>query len=393
MLRHPYLASAVARLPLRDVPPDLCDTMATDGYHIFVNASFLEGLDEDAIQFVLAHELLHCVLGHIDRRGERDPERWNVAIDYATNALLVELGWTMPDAAQGLFDKRFRGLTAEAIYEEIPANLACRTAERGVHAALARRSAEREGGFDLHLDPSSPLSSSHGTLLPSADERRRIRMSLTASMRSQLPGTAAGFFEDEVRAAASSEVPWPQLLARFVGGLRRSDYRWMPFNRKHLWRGYFLPSVGVPGPEHLVVAVDTSGSMSSDLLGQVAREIDALRAAGECRITLVHTDVSVQCVEAFDPWDPLEIGRKGKRNGSGAAIFHGWGGTDLRAPFAWLTAEERAGRLSPPPDALIVVTDGFGPMPRTPPPCPVLWLLAEHGVADVPFGAVARFGS
>jgi predicted metal-dependent peptidase len=379
MLTQPYLASAVARLPLREVAPELCETMATDGYHIFVNASFVEKLAEEEIQFVLAHELLHCLLGHIDRRGDRGAWRWNAAVDFATNGLLVELGWTMPDAAEGIYEKRFRGMTAEAIYDELPEGL-------GFPPSF--------GGFDLHLSPSSPLSLSHGTGIPSADERRRLRLGLASALRSHLPGNAAGFFEDEIRAAASSEVPWPQLLARFVGGLRRSDFRWMPFNRKHLWRGYYLPSVDVPGPEHLVVAVDTSGSMSCALLAQVACEIDALRSAGECRVTLVQSDVEVQKVESFDPWERLEIGRKGQAGqASPAARFHGRGGTDLRAPFAWLAAEDRAGRLMPPPDAMVVVTDGFGPMPEAPPPCPVLWLLAKHGVPEVPFGAVARLGS
>ena len=41
MLNEPYLASAVARLPLISVNnSDHVPTMATDGYHIFVNPSF-----------------------------------------------------------------------------------------------------------------------------------------------------------------------------------------------------------------------------------------------------------------------------------------------------------------------------------------------------------------
>src|SRR5262249_52694948 len=27
----------------------------------------------------------------------------------------------------------------------------------------------------------------------------------------------------------------------------------LPVNKKHLWRGVYLPSLGVPGPDHLVV--------------------------------------------------------------------------------------------------------------------------------------------
>ena len=37
---------------------------------------------------VLAHEVLHNVLGHIERRRERNLVKWNIAIDHATNLLL-----------------------------------------------------------------------------------------------------------------------------------------------------------------------------------------------------------------------------------------------------------------------------------------------------------------
>ena len=47
MLNQPYLASAVARLPLIPVNnSDHVPTMATDGYHIFVNPSFCDKLTE-----------------------------------------------------------------------------------------------------------------------------------------------------------------------------------------------------------------------------------------------------------------------------------------------------------------------------------------------------------
>jgi hypothetical protein len=41
MLQQPFLASAVARLPMSDeTDSGWCPTAATDGYHIFVNVRF-----------------------------------------------------------------------------------------------------------------------------------------------------------------------------------------------------------------------------------------------------------------------------------------------------------------------------------------------------------------
>ena len=43
MLAHPYLACALARLPLVDASTmPWCRTMATDGYYIYVNPSFCD---------------------------------------------------------------------------------------------------------------------------------------------------------------------------------------------------------------------------------------------------------------------------------------------------------------------------------------------------------------
>ena len=386
MLSHPYLASAVARLPLREVTAaDGCETMATDGYHIFVNPTFSDGLSDEEIQFVLAHELLHCLLGHIDRRGSREPSVWNAAIDYATNGLLVELGWKMP--AEGLFDIRFRGMTAEAVYKQLP------TSAKVIVRANWPRGRSHRGktlraavtGFDNHLEPTDLLTRANRADMPSVDERRRLRKALTSSIAGLLPGHLAGHFQAEVVAATEAEVPWQHLLARFVTGLRKTDYRWYPFNRKHLWRGFYLPALGVPGPEHLVVAVDTSGSMSNDTLAQVASEIDQLRSVSECRLTVLHSDTVVQKVEVYEAYEGSQLGFGKKR-----MMMHGRGGTDLRAPFEWLRDQARQGRLAPSPDALIFLTDGFGPMPSGAPEWPVLWLVTKHGIPRVPFGSLVR---
>ena len=118
MLRDPYLASAVARLPIISVADSVhVQTMATDGYHIFVNPAFCEELTESQIMGVLAHEVMHCLLGHIERRGDRNSNMWNQAIDHATNLLLLQMDLELPE--EGLFDQKYTGQTAEEIYESL----------------------------------------------------------------------------------------------------------------------------------------------------------------------------------------------------------------------------------------------------------------------------------
>ena len=121
MLDEPYLASAIARFPLinaKDLP--WCDTMAVDGFYIYVNPEFCDSLSKDELVFVLAHEVMHCVLGHMDRRGTRDKTIWNYASDYATNLKLIEFGFKMPKV--GLVNQKYSGLTSEEIYQDLLKN-------------------------------------------------------------------------------------------------------------------------------------------------------------------------------------------------------------------------------------------------------------------------------
>ena len=57
-----------------------------------VQLETIEDLAPKELEAVLAHEVLHCALGHHCRRGERDPKLWNEAADLAINSILVANG-------------------------------------------------------------------------------------------------------------------------------------------------------------------------------------------------------------------------------------------------------------------------------------------------------------
>ena len=60
---------------------------------------------------------MHPALQHHIHRGDREQARWNMACDYAINPILLDAGLTLPKDV--LIDDRFRGMSAERIYNLI----------------------------------------------------------------------------------------------------------------------------------------------------------------------------------------------------------------------------------------------------------------------------------
>jgi predicted metal-dependent peptidase len=86
---------------------------------IFVNPD--AGLSELEWRWVLIHEILHVVLEHQQRLGQRDRLLWNVACDYVINNWLEQMGVGM--RPQGvLFKPDYQGRDAESIYDELLRN-------------------------------------------------------------------------------------------------------------------------------------------------------------------------------------------------------------------------------------------------------------------------------
>ena len=67
-------------------------TMATDGKSLFWSPVWVAIVSVFITTFVILHELLHVVLKHPYRRGDKDPEVWNIACDYVVNAYIVYMG-------------------------------------------------------------------------------------------------------------------------------------------------------------------------------------------------------------------------------------------------------------------------------------------------------------
>ena len=128
LLKASFFGNLATRLKLVNAD-EWCATAATDGRHFYYNSRFINMLRPKEVEFLFGHEVLHCVYDHFGRRGERDPQIWNVANDFCVNADLKEhrVGEFIT-SVPCLYDPKYKGLSSEEIYEDLMKNVKQKTA-------------------------------------------------------------------------------------------------------------------------------------------------------------------------------------------------------------------------------------------------------------------------
>ncbi len=407
ILDKPFLGALVMRLPLKQADARWCTTTATDARAFYYNRAYIEALTFEQTKFVLAHEALHCALGHFARRGHRDKRRWDLATDLAINPLLVAEGLTPPPNAIVL--DQFKDMTAEEIYPYLDENTDEEPMDRHLYdegappaeasgrggAAAGRDDAppppppeegkggvgqgERddrggggrtdraaggdEGGDDDALPP-PPLGAAEREELATAWQQRLAGAAQAARQAGKLGGTLSRLVDHLLQ----PRLPWRMLLARYLSAAARDDYSFQRPSRRREGTA-ILPGLRSAHID-LVVALDTSGSISDEEMREFAAEIDAIKGQVGARIWLHACDnrLAESGPWLFEPWETLTLPKH----------FTGGGGTSFRPVFEWVETLDRQ------PDLLVYFTDAEGEFPPREPPYPVLWLV--KGKAPVPWG-------
>jgi predicted metal-dependent peptidase len=363
ILERPFIGALVMHLPLTPADPVWCETVATDARAFYYNPDYIESLSFGETQFVLAHEAMHCALGHFARRGHRTRRRWDVATDHAVNLLLLDEGLKPP--AEALANPEFRGLAAEEIYPLIPPDTGDRTLDRHLfdhQDAAGGSGAGSAGESSAAAPPPEPTSGEREELARQWQSRM-----VSAAQQARRAGRLAESWLRAIDELVQPRLPWRQLLARYMMSVARDDYSFQRLSRRE--GNALLPRLA-SGEIDLHIAIDTSGSVGEEELRQFATEIDALKGQVRARVTLHACDEALDRNGpwTFEPWEPVVLPSR----------MHGGGGTSFVPVFEWLA--ERNLR----PDLLLYFTDAEGEFPSAAPDYPVIWLVKGRG--KVPWG-------
>lgn len=356
ILDAPFFGSLALRLTLRE--DSTKKTAATDGKSLIYNPAYIDGLTLDAVKGLICHEVMHCALSHMTRRAGREMEKWNIAADHAINPIIREAGFYLPEGA--LLSPAFDGMSAEEIYSALPNDPEGGSGDQGA--------GDGQGAGD---DPDG-APGSFGDVIDApggAAEKNETAGEWKVNLQ-QAANIAAGkipaALKREIDKILDPVLPWRALLRQYVNQLAKNDYSFFPPNKRHIYRGIFLPSLRSNEIGRLTICLDTSGSIDAAALSSFKSEIDAIRNETGAAVKLIYADAEVNDVQEFGAFDPLEMEMKGG------------GGTDFRPALEYAADDPGA--------VVIYFTDMEGTFPETAPAFPLIWINAGAGDYMAPFG-------
>ena len=310
-----FMASALYYM--KQIEDNSIPTMATDGKDIFYNREYTLSLEESGIDFVRLHECGHRIFKHHLRRGDRDPVIWNYACDYVLNPLIKSFHFInnsgdnrrshpiiMP--AGGLYDPMFVGKSAEWTYDYLVKKYDKKSDGNG-----GFKLTPKDGqGDDIMPCPWGQMDDKPMTQQEKVMSGQEIDQEIMASAN-QLKSIGKGtpnFVKSLLDKIQKSKVSWQDVLRRFIGGDQPDDYSFRKPNKK-IYHNYkiYAPTVQKVGAGDIVVACDTSGSVTNDELSQFLGEIRAISEdMMPTSVTIISCDYKIRNVIRYEQGEEIE---------------------------------------------------------------------------------------
>lgn len=390
--RYPHFAGVLARM--EPVATEDVKVMAVclrrwddpgAGFRLLVNRRFFEH-QPDSRAGVLLHEIQHILLGHLTMakfHSVKHPEVMELAMEISANENVSE---PLPGHVLNvqMFSKfgikhgqstmeRYALLQSACRSGHLKIDQSCLSNTLDSHRP-GQEGADGAAGLGDMLDARSDGATERNwgrnmfRLGPqtSEDALRRMKEAIALHLAGERSGKDDPLQDDKIirRGKELSRTPldpgpgrelnWPRVLRQAFPQRRQIQPDYLRPNRRFPSRVGEIPGRRRRPPKpKLLVGIDTSGSMTSEALGRVAREVQ--RLARYAQLTLAECDAAIHRI--YSP-------------GGALGPFIGGGDTNFVPVFD----EARTARRF---EGLVYFTDGKGNQPKTPPSVPTLWVLTH----------------
>ena len=329
------------------------------------NQEWYESLRDAQALGALLHELLHLLLLHALRRGDRDPLLWTVCCDMAVNEH-IPAEMLPPNAA-----------TTEKIEQKVHLKLERRKSAEYYYSFLSKLLDDRFSF--MQREDTVTLSCSNTVLfesklqadedIPQVDEQalksKVHEITDEAYQKGKVPEGLFGELDDTFYKRA--QIDWKSMFKRFLNGRGRMQTRATYKRVSRRFDSYpgSKRSVGI----RVLIALDESGSISNEQLQTFLHELAEVNRITNAQILV--TEFDTECTKPKPAEEYRHMRQRDKK-----------GGTDFRPIFA--LADSLMISL------VAIFTDGEGIAPDHADQR-VLWVLTKEGKQPAPFGYCVRF--
>ena len=263
---------------------DKTPTACTNGRDEIYGREFVTKLRDPELCFVIAHEAGHKMYRHMTtwkKLHDEDHRLANIACDHVINLMLKELDpsgavITMPvytdgphkGKQMGMCDVRFKGMNSKQVFDILK--------EEKEEGNRPGNGPGGDGGIDEHdWDGAEGMTDEEKRELV-RDIDQAIRQGLMA--HNKQVGEGAGGLDRELQELLEPKVNWREVLRDYVKSMCHSKdaSSWRRVNRRFLSTGVYMPSMIGEKVGHLVVAIDTSGSIGQEELSEFLSEVKGI---------------------------------------------------------------------------------------------------------------------
>lgn len=372
--RFEWLAPIIASHDIRFDP----DCRAEGGlgwndgrWNIGLDTNYFLSLTDIEQASLILHEVLHKFRKHFVRRGARDSNLWNQAADYQIHADFVD-HYGMPIPPGGLYETKYRGMSAEAIYKALQ-NESPGQQPAGDVKGGCKGQRPLPGGYSQVI-----VDISNFTPEEAAQEESELDQRIeNAIIYGRKAGRLPGHVEEQVQALRVTRLRWDEILRtelnRSPGG--RANYRRINNRRtdNRVNSGRVLKPTFLRNESGNVAIICDTSISTKDIAQKMVGIMSDLTMLQNRPVQLISVDTKVQDIQTFPPGRPI-------RN----VTLKGRGGTDFRPGFEV---------IAPRTKTIVYLTDGeCHHFPKRPLRTEVFWVVLNNkGYRfNPPFGKVIK---
>ena len=329
-------------------------------YQLAINEEFWTGLSDDHKMGLLKHELLHIAFGHLVSFSSFSNKKLaNVAMDMEINQY-IQASW-LPEGGINIDDYTDIQLDRKAGCRYYYDQLLRLQDEKDKNGSTGDQAMDNlldniaSGDIPDHStwEEFEDMSEAEKKLIEKQVQKiLQDAKEQTIKKRGNVPGEIEGLIVlDEVTKA---KFDWKGYLRRFTGTSTKIFTK--KIRRKENYRYEDNPGLKIKMRQHMLLAIDTSGSVSNDELTEFMNEIHHIHKAG-VDITIIQCDTSIRSIEPYKGKNDLKV--------------HGRGGTEFDPVLDYYNANLKKYT------SLVYFTDGecyTSVKPRN----RVLWVLSER---------------